>query len=56
MEIMTNSTYANTIKVFKTACEIANVDPTPRQASKFQNNKGAAFACKNEAKTKAYRK
>ena len=29
---------------FKACCEAAGVDPSPRQASKFRNRHGAAFA------------
>lgn len=56
MTIITNTQYAKTVKIFKVACELAGVDPTPRQASKFQNKKGAAYAFKNQAKNKAYKK
>lgn len=56
MTIITNAQYARTIKVFKTACELANVEPSTRQASKFQNKRGLAYACKEVAKNKAYKK
>ncbi len=56
MEIMTNAVYANTIKVFRTACEITEISPTTRQASKFQRRTGRAYACKDVAKNKAYKK
>lgn len=56
MEIMSNAVYANTIKIFKVSCELANVEPTTRQASKFQRKTGLAFACKDKAKSRAYKR
>lgn len=56
MKIMTNETYARTIKVFRTACKLANVEPTTRQASKFQRRTGRAYACKEQAKLRAYKR
>jgi len=39
---MTNAKFAQRDVVFQKACEIANVEPTQRQASKFRAGKGAA--------------
>ena len=38
----TNQEFARTDRVFKMACELANIEPTARQASKFRNKKGTA--------------
>jgi hypothetical protein len=56
MTIVTNKDYAKNVKVFQVACELAGVEPTPRQAAKFQAGKGAAFMLKDVAKNKAYKK
>jgi len=39
---MINKEFAAKDKVFVKACEIAKVEPTKRQAAKFQNKKGLA--------------
>jgi hypothetical protein len=39
---MTNKQFAAKDRVFVKACEIAKVEPTARQAAKFQNKKGLA--------------
>lgn len=46
---ITNSQFAANDQVFKKACEIAHVNPTKRQASKFRRKRGLAFICKAEA-------
>jgi len=46
---MRNHVFAQTNEFFKICCQCAGVQPTPRQASKFRNNKGQAFAHKGEA-------
>lgn len=46
---MTNAQYANKDKLFRTACEIAEVKPTRRQASKYRNQKGSAFKWRKAA-------
>lgn len=38
----TNTRYAKINKVFKTACQLAKTEPTPRQASKFRRGLGKA--------------
>ena len=40
---MTNKIFSETNDEFKTACEIAGVKPTPRQASKWRSRKGRAW-------------
>lgn len=42
---LTNNKYKNT-EAFKNACAVAGIAPTKRQASKFRNGKGLAFAQK----------
>jgi hypothetical protein len=37
--------------VFKGACELANVEATPRQARKWNNGAGIALRHRNEAKS-----
>jgi hypothetical protein len=41
--IETNANFAKTNKTFQTACEIAGVKPTKRQASKYRMGKGLAI-------------
>ena len=41
---VTNRDFAKDNGNFKDCCEAAGVDPSPRQASKFRNHHGAAFA------------
>ena len=43
---MTNKQFAEQDKPFIQACEQAEVQPTKRQASKWRNKKGKAYACK----------
>lgn len=50
--IMTNKKFSKEDELFKTACEIANVEPTKRQASKFRNQKGLAWECRQAAQRK----
>lgn len=40
----TNRTFAANDTSFHEACKLAGVEATPRQASKFRNKKGAAYA------------
>jgi len=47
---MTHREFAGTDEVFKKACELAKVQPTVRQASKFRSKRGSAYALL-EAKT-----
>ncbi len=39
-------------RVFQIACEMAKVEPTKRQASKFLNQKGLAYPMRKLAVTK----
>jgi hypothetical protein len=48
MERVTNKAYTED-RVFQKACELAGVLPTPRQAAKYRNGKGAAFTFKHVA-------
>jgi hypothetical protein len=41
---LTNTQFAKTCQSFIAACQRAGVEPTTRQASKFRNKKGSAFA------------
>ena len=45
----TNQEFARTDRVFKMACELANIKPTARQASKFRNCKGTAIKYQGRA-------
>lgn len=40
---MANKTFAKTNPLFLKSCELAKVQPTVRQASKFRMGKGTAF-------------
>ena len=40
---MSNKEFAAKNEAFRKACERAGVEPTSRQASKYQNKKGAAY-------------
>lgn len=42
--------FAKTDVVFQKACELAGCKPSQRQASKWRNSRGQAFAKRNEAK------
>lgn len=46
---MTNRERAASDQTFQKACALAGVQPTKRQASKWQLGRGKAFACKAEA-------
>jgi len=46
---MTNQEFAKNDEVFRTACGLVGLEPTPRQASKFRNGKGLAFRVKRQA-------
>jgi hypothetical protein len=48
-EIMTNKDFSRKDSVFFKACELADTDSTPRQASKFRMGKGIAFKFKHKA-------
>jgi len=41
---MSNREYAEKTKAFREACSEAQIEPTIRQASKWRNGKGKAFA------------
>lgn len=43
---MTNKEFAETNAHFRRVCRAANVEPTTRQASKYRNRKGSAFAAR----------
>jgi hypothetical protein len=47
---MTNKEFARTDNVFKLACELAKVEPTSRQASKYRNRRGRAYTKRLDAK------
>ena len=38
-----NHEYSKVNEAFRTACMVAGVEPSARQASKFRNNKGKAY-------------
>lgn len=46
---ITNTEFAKTNEVFRKACEIADIEPSRRQASKYRMNTGTAFKKKIEA-------
>jgi hypothetical protein len=43
---VTNAEFARTNGQFRAACERAGIEPTRRQASKFRNKTGAAWAAR----------
>lgn len=43
MSALTNEAFTHA-RQFKLACQLAGVQPTRRQASKFRNKKGSAYA------------
>lgn len=45
----TNAEIAAHNPIFKKACELAGITPTKRQASKWNNKRGAAWQKRNEA-------
>ena len=46
---MTHREFAGTNEVFRKACELANIKPTVRQASKFRLKRGSAYVFKKQA-------
>ena len=46
----TNQHFAKHDKIFNIACELACIDSTVRQASKYRMKKGAAYKCAPEAR------
>jgi len=46
---VTNTKFAEVDKVFNASCSHAGVQPTPRQASKYRNKKGSAYAYRTQA-------
>jgi len=47
--MVNNREFAKTDDVFKTACDMADISTTVRQASKFRNRKGSAFKYRRKA-------
>jgi hypothetical protein len=47
---MTNRDFMKADETFKVACELAGVQVTVRQASKFRSEKGKAFSFREQAK------
>lgn len=47
---MTNREFSEKNELFKKCCELAHVEPTQRQASKFRMGRGLALVMKNAAK------
>jgi len=47
----TNREFAKENKLFRKACEIAVINPTGRQASKFRKHRGLAY--KNQGKAQS---
>lgn len=46
---MTNKEFSEQDKVFNKACNIAGINPTKRQASKYRNGRGLAYRKKTLA-------
>lgn len=46
---LTNHEFASTDLLFYECCRLAGIDPTPRQASKYRNQCGAAYAHREQA-------
>ncbi len=44
-----NAHFAKNNALFRRACELAKVEPTARQASKWRNQRGRAYAMRNAA-------
>lgn len=44
-----NTVIAQTDKLFRKACELASVEPTKRQASKFCMGRGLAYSFRKQA-------
>ena len=47
-EQQTHREFATADTAFRAACERASVEPTRRQASKFRNKRGRAYAARRE--------
>ncbi len=47
--IETNASFAEHNPVFRKACELARVEATPRQASKWRNRRGQAYEHRHAA-------
>lgn len=50
MTDMTNKKFAEASTLFRKACELAGIEPTSRQASRFLNGSGAARKFYNAAR------
>ena len=50
MSDLTNKQICKTSELFRKACELAGIEPTPRQASRFLNHNGKAYKFYNAAK------
>lgn len=48
---ITNRKFSQEDRLFLKACELAGVEPTRRQASKFRNKNGSAYAQKARAQS-----
>jgi hypothetical protein len=48
---VTNGEFSKQDKLFRTCCELAGIEPTKRQASKFRRGFGKASKFKLEAKS-----
>jgi len=46
---MTNNEFSRKDPIFIKACELASIPTTSRQASKYRNEKGIAYATRREA-------
>jgi hypothetical protein len=46
---VTNTEFANSDYIFRKACALADVPPSPRQASKYRNRRGIAYQFKGQA-------
>lgn len=46
---VSNDDMAKHNKLFRRACELANVQPTRRQASRWRNRRGRAYAKRHDA-------
>ena len=47
----TNREFVKENKLFRKACEIASINPTSRQASKFRRHKGIAYKHQGKAQS-----
>lgn len=52
MSELKNVEFAKQNLLFQKACELAGIQPTTRQASKWRNEKGKAFTFRHDAKSK----